>query len=83
MCVCVCVQVSQYTFAMCSYREKKAEPQELMQLEGYTVDYCDPQPGKNQRRTSNPVPAVQIHQPAGVADLRSVMFCGLMGNGVF
>lgn len=44
--VCVFVlQVSQYTFAMCSYREKKAEPQELMQLEGYTVDYCDPQPG--------------------------------------
>ncbi|XP_039989441.1 calcium-dependent secretion activator 2 isoform X2 [Xiphias gladius] len=41
----VLVQVSQYTFAMCSYREKKAEPQELMQLEGYTVDYCDPQPG--------------------------------------
>lgn len=44
--VCVRVlQVSQYTFAMCSYREKKAEPQELMQMEGYTVDYCDPQPG--------------------------------------
>uniref|UniRef100_A0A8C2XI13 Calcium dependent secretion activator 2 n=1 Tax=Cyclopterus lumpus TaxID=8103 RepID=A0A8C2XI13_CYCLU len=41
----VLVQVSQYTFAMCSYREKKAEPQELMQLEGYRVDYCDPQPG--------------------------------------
>ncbi|XP_037836851.1 calcium-dependent secretion activator 2 [Kryptolebias marmoratus] len=41
----VLVQVSQYTFAMCSYREKKAEPQELMQLEGYTIDYCDPQPG--------------------------------------
>ncbi|KAM3870352.1 calcium-dependent secretion activator 2-like isoform 2-T2 [Diretmus argenteus] len=41
----VLVQVSQYTFAMCSYREKKSEPQELMQLEGYTVDYCDPQPG--------------------------------------
>ncbi|XP_068458665.1 calcium-dependent secretion activator 2 isoform X2 [Clinocottus analis] len=41
----VLVQVSQYTFAMCSYREKKAEPQELMQLEGYTVDYCDPQLG--------------------------------------
>lgn len=30
---------------MCSYREKKSEPQELMQLEGYTVDYSDPQPG--------------------------------------
>ncbi|XP_037109726.1 calcium-dependent secretion activator 2 isoform X1 [Syngnathus acus] len=41
----VLVQVSQYTFAMCSYREKKPEPQELMQLEGYTVDYCRPQPG--------------------------------------
>lgn len=39
------VQVSQYTFAMCSYREKKAEPQELLQLDGYTVDYTDPQPG--------------------------------------
>ncbi|TSM52342.1 Calcium-dependent secretion activator 2 [Bagarius yarrelli] len=41
----VLVQVSQYTFAMCSYREKKSEPQELMQLDGYTVDYSDPQPG--------------------------------------
>ncbi|ETE73374.1 Calcium-dependent secretion activator 1, partial [Ophiophagus hannah] len=39
------LQVSQYTFAMCSYREKKAEPQELLQLDGYTVDYTDPQPG--------------------------------------
>uniref|UniRef100_A0A667YG51 Ca2+-dependent activator protein for secretion b n=1 Tax=Myripristis murdjan TaxID=586833 RepID=A0A667YG51_9TELE len=37
--------VSQYTFAMCSYREKKSEPQELLQLDGYTVDYTDPQPG--------------------------------------
>ncbi|XP_020658774.3 calcium-dependent secretion activator 2 isoform X7 [Pogona vitticeps] len=41
----VLVQVSQYTFAMCSYREKKSEPQELMQLEGYTVDYTGPHPG--------------------------------------
>ncbi|XP_072408518.1 calcium-dependent secretion activator 2-like isoform X10 [Chiloscyllium punctatum] len=41
----VLVQVSQYTFAMCSYREKKSEPQELMQLEGYTVDYTEHQPG--------------------------------------
>lgn len=39
------VQVSQYTFAMCSYREKKSEPQELMQLEGYTVDYTAPHTG--------------------------------------
>uniref|UniRef100_A0A4W3IDR6 Calcium dependent secretion activator 2 n=1 Tax=Callorhinchus milii TaxID=7868 RepID=A0A4W3IDR6_CALMI len=41
----VLVQVSQYTFAMCSYRDKKSEPQELMQLEGYTVDYTETQPG--------------------------------------
>ncbi|XP_041417735.1 calcium-dependent secretion activator 1-like isoform X7 [Xenopus laevis] len=41
----VLVQVSQYTFAVCSFREKKAEPQELLQLDGYTVDYTDPQPG--------------------------------------
>uniref|UniRef100_A0A4W3IJT0 Calcium dependent secretion activator 2 n=1 Tax=Callorhinchus milii TaxID=7868 RepID=A0A4W3IJT0_CALMI len=40
----VLVQVSQYTFAMCSYRDKKSEPQELMQLEGYTVDYTETQP---------------------------------------
>uniref|UniRef100_A0A4W5NSR6 Ca2+-dependent activator protein for secretion b n=1 Tax=Hucho hucho TaxID=62062 RepID=A0A4W5NSR6_9TELE len=26
------------------YREKKSEPQELLQLDGYTVDYTDPQP---------------------------------------
>uniref|UniRef100_A0A8C3I604 Calcium dependent secretion activator 2 n=1 Tax=Chrysemys picta bellii TaxID=8478 RepID=A0A8C3I604_CHRPI len=38
-------KVSQYTFAMCSYREKKSEPQELMQLEGYTVDYTAPHTG--------------------------------------
>lgn len=31
---------------MCSYREKKSEPQELLQLDGYTVDYSDPQPGE-------------------------------------
>ncbi|XP_046406237.1 calcium-dependent secretion activator, partial [Ischnura elegans] len=38
----VLVQVSQYTFAMCSYKEKKAEPSEMMQLDGYTVDYIEP-----------------------------------------
>lgn len=41
--------MSQYTFAMCSYREKKSEPQELLQLDGYTVDYSDPQPGETNR----------------------------------
>ena len=42
----VLVQVSQYTFAMCTYREKKSEPTELMQLDGYTVDYMEPASGK-------------------------------------
>ncbi|XP_019911237.1 calcium-dependent secretion activator 1 isoform X2 [Esox lucius] len=44
-------RVSQYTFAMCSYREKKAEPVELLQLDGYTVDYTDPQSGLDGGRT--------------------------------
>ncbi|XP_068714744.1 calcium-dependent secretion activator 1-like [Montipora foliosa] len=35
------VQVSHYTFVMCSYREKQAEPTEMMELDGYTVDYCE------------------------------------------
>ncbi len=30
---------------MASYKERKAEPLEIMPLEGYTVDYCEPQPG--------------------------------------
>ncbi|XP_055703920.1 calcium-dependent secretion activator isoform X12 [Phlebotomus papatasi] len=37
----VLVQVSQYTFAMCSYKEKKSEPSEMMQLDAYTVDYIE------------------------------------------
>uniref|UniRef100_A0A336KFR6 CSON009414 protein n=1 Tax=Culicoides sonorensis TaxID=179676 RepID=A0A336KFR6_CULSO len=37
----VLVQVSQYTFAMCSYKEVKSEPAEMMQLDGYTVDYIE------------------------------------------
>ncbi|XP_015760961.1 PREDICTED: calcium-dependent secretion activator 1-like [Acropora digitifera] len=35
------VQVSHYTFAICSYRKKQAEPTEMMELDGYTVDYCE------------------------------------------
>ncbi|XP_034252642.1 calcium-dependent secretion activator isoform X4 [Thrips palmi] len=38
----VLVQVSQYTFALCTYKEKKTEPAEMMQLDGYTVDYIEP-----------------------------------------
>ena len=45
-CLCPVLQVSQYTFAMCSYREKKPDPTEIMQLDGFTVDYCEPVPGQ-------------------------------------
>merc|ERR1719431_1602890 len=38
----VLVQVSQYTFAICSYKEKKSDPSEMLQLDGYTVDYIEP-----------------------------------------
>ncbi|KAI6227417.1 hypothetical protein M3Y99_01251300 [Aphelenchoides fujianensis] len=37
------VQVSQYAFAMCSYREKKSDPTEFIQLDGFTIDYM-PEP---------------------------------------
>jgi len=45
----VLVQVSQYTFAMCSYKEKKTEPSEMLQLDGYTVDYIEAASGKSKR----------------------------------
>jgi calcium-dependent secretion activator len=41
----VLVQVSQYTFAMCTYKEKKSEPSEMTQLDGYTVDYIEQSSG--------------------------------------
>lgn len=34
-------KVSQYTFVLCSYLEKKSEPKELMTLDNFTVDYTD------------------------------------------
>lgn len=42
----VLVQVSQYTFALCSYKDKKSEPAEMMQLDGFTVDYIELASGK-------------------------------------
>ena len=42
----VLVQVSQYTFAICSYKEKKSEPSEMLQMDGYTVDYIEPAGGQ-------------------------------------
>lgn len=38
--------VSQYTFAMCTYKEKKSEPAEMMQLDNYTVDYIEAASGE-------------------------------------
>ena len=62
----VLVQVSQYTFAICSFKEKKSDPQvtylpsylrtylptylsfsqDMLQLDGYTVDYIEPAGGR-------------------------------------
>jgi hypothetical protein len=30
---------------MCSYKERKADPTEILQLDGFTVDYCEPADG--------------------------------------
>jgi hypothetical protein len=38
----ILIQVSQYTFVMCDFREKKSKPNEMLQLDGYTVDYIEP-----------------------------------------
>lgn len=38
----ILIQVSQYTFVMCSYKDKKAKPTEMLHLEGYTVDFIEP-----------------------------------------
>ncbi|EDV25343.1 uncharacterized protein TRIADDRAFT_23934 [Trichoplax adhaerens] len=42
----VLIQVSQYTFALCSYHTKKSDPQEMIQVDGYTVDYTDSPPAE-------------------------------------
>ncbi|CAB4059885.1 CADPS [Lepeophtheirus salmonis] len=39
---CIVDTLSQYTFAICSYKPKKSDPGERMQLDGYTVDYIEP-----------------------------------------
>ena len=41
--------MSQYTFAMCSYRERKQDPTDILQLDGHTVDFCDPLEGEFSR----------------------------------
>ena len=30
---------------MCSYRDRKPDPTEMMQLDSFTVDYCESIPG--------------------------------------
>ncbi|VDP61913.1 unnamed protein product [Heligmosomoides polygyrus] len=42
------VQVSQYAFAVCSFRQKKSDPTEFVQLDGFTIDYMpEPDQGMN------------------------------------
>ncbi|EPB73406.1 hypothetical protein ANCCEY_07504 [Ancylostoma ceylanicum] len=40
------VQVSQYAFAVCSFRQKKSDPTEFVQLDGFTIDYM-PEPDQD------------------------------------
>ena len=41
------VQVSQYAFAVCTYRQKKSDPTDFYQLDGFTIDYApEPDIGK-------------------------------------
>ena len=35
---------------MCTYKEKKSEPSEMMQLDGYTVDYIEAASGKFKKK---------------------------------
>ena len=72
----VLVQVSQYTFAICSFKEKKwglflllhqhqfltwtscrCDPQDMLQLDGYTVDYIEPAGGEAEARPSIGTPS--------------------------
>ena len=57
----VLVQVSQYTFAICSYKEKKSDPSEMMQLDGYTVDYIESAGGMYPQNTlANGIPVTTL-----------------------
>lgn len=38
----VLVQASQYNFLLCSYKDKKAKPSEVLSLVGFTVDFVEP-----------------------------------------
>lgn len=37
---------------MASYKERKSEPLEIMSLDGYTVDYCEPQVGESKLKSA-------------------------------
>ncbi|CAH8525567.1 unnamed protein product [Heterobilharzia americana] len=39
--ICI-IQISQYTSVLATYAEQKLQPSELIILDGFTVDYCEP-----------------------------------------
>lgn len=41
----ILVQVSQYNFAICEYNKRKSRPVEILQLDGFIVDYAGHEPG--------------------------------------
>jgi hypothetical protein len=39
----ILVQITQRLFALCSYEERQRSPKKMIIVDGYTVDYCEPQ----------------------------------------
>ncbi|OQR69670.1 Ca2+-dependent activator protein for secretion 2 isoform A-like [Tropilaelaps mercedesae] len=83
----VLVQVSQYTFAMCSFREKCSSPNELMQLDGYTVDYTPDEaapPGDGGRFFFNaahkPSPPTRAHTSQPPTAARNAQISRMQGD---
>lgn len=58
---------------MCSYREKKPDPTEMMQLDGFTVDYCEQVPGLSP--FSLTLPSERWSLSFCLTCLLSVVFC--------
>lgn len=60
---------------MCSYREKKPDPTEMMQLDGFTVDYCEQVPGLSPFSLTLPSERQRWSLSLCLTCLLSVVFC--------
>ncbi|VDK48863.1 unnamed protein product [Cylicostephanus goldi] len=69
------VQVSQYAFAVCSFRQKKSDPTEFVQLDGFTIDYM-PEPDQGKFSTIECSKFPKTHEPS-----RKMFFGDLAAQG--